>query len=287
MAIPSITDLSSATTTAISLSNLILVAPNLQIGYQPYALPGPLETLNNSALPNSFLFNYEGEQAVILESDITDHYIENNTAIQDQIALKPVQITTQGFIAELNDVVPTVLSNFNQLAQKLSTISAFTPSLSASAQIAYNTAFQLYQTANNAATAAVSAWESISNPLIPQISQNQTKQQKAFNLFYGWWAGRYLFSVQTPWQIFQNMAIKTLRPVQSAETNTITTFEITFKQIRTVQAAVAQPQSKISQSRLSQQSRTPVDQGVSSPRPSADLYTSLYSNYPIPPPFLK
>ena len=284
MSIPSLTDLSSSTTTALALSNLILVAPNLRIGYQPYALPGPLETLNNLALPNAFLFNYEGEQTVTCESDITDHYIENNTAIQDQIALKPVTITTQGFIAELNDIAPTNQGSYNQIGQKLTTISSFVPVLTATAIILTQRAQAFYDNVLTSSISAVSAWESINNVLLP--FQVQSKQQQAFNLFYGWWAGRYLFSVQTPWQVFQNMAIQSLRPIQSAETNTITTFEITFKQIRTVQSAVAQSQSSISQNRLVEQTSALVNQGVSSPPPAMSLSQGLYGLYPIPPPFL-
>jgi hypothetical protein len=61
---------------------------------------------------------------------------------------------------------------------------------------------------------------------------NQTKQQTYFQQFYGYWANRTLFTIQTPWAIFQDMAIQTLRAVQDADTRVITDFEVTFKLMR-------------------------------------------------------
>ena len=43
---------------------------------------------------------------------------------------------------------------------------------------------------------------------------------------------RERFPVQTPWAVFQNMAILRLTATQDAETNVITDFEVTFKLIR-------------------------------------------------------
>jgi len=58
-------------------------------------------------------------------------------------------------------------------------------------------------------------------------------------LFYGYWQSRTLFTVQTPWAIFQDMAIQNLRAIQDDSTRMITDFEITFKMLRFAAAAVA------------------------------------------------
>lgn len=292
---PNLSALSSITTTATTLSNLILVSPNAPAGYQPQ---NPPDANGNPSLDNfespAFLFHYEGEQTATLESDITDHYIENNTAIQDNIALRPVLVTTQGYIGELNDVAPAALSVLKAAVDKLLVIDAYTPVISETALIAYNTAFQLYQVATNAANAAVSSWTSLTSVgnssglvfnnegLVSEVVEEpvQNKQQVAFMQFYGWWSNRVLFSIQTPWALFQNMAIKTLRPIQSEETNVISTFECTFKQIRTVNYAIEPPQSDISQGRLSQQSSSLTNQGVSTPPSSISLDSGLSSNFP-------
>lgn len=278
--------LSNITTSATALSNLVLVTPAQTTGYQPQNAPNPDGTPSTAQQPPSFLFDYEGEQSAQLDSDITDHFIEDNTAIQDQIALRPAMVNTQGFVGELNDVTPKLLAPIKVIADKLTGISAYTPNISTTALIAYDNAFQLYQVAQNAKNAAVSAWASVTsgqrtsvisgNPFFPiAVEPNQTKQQVAFQLFYGYWASRTLFTIQTPWAIFQNMALKTLRPVQNADTRMITTFECSFKQIRTAQTELIPPQSSVSQGRLQQQSANLTNQGVSTPNPDISLTTGL------------
>lgn len=237
--------LAPATTTATALSNLVLVSPQATVGFQPQNPPNKDGTQSDIQQPPKFLFNYEGEQSVTIESDITDHYVEDNTAIQDQIALKPEVVSTHGFIGELNDVTPEALQLLKTAANKLTVIGAYTPQLTTTALIAYTEAFLLYQVAANAANAAVSAWSSVANAVTGSDGQSvigsngltsassQDKQQTAFQKFYGFWRSRTLFTVQTPWAVFQSMAINSLRAVQDPETRVITDFEIKFKMIRT------------------------------------------------------
>lgn len=287
--------LSNATTTATNLGNLILVTPD-EKGYQPQNPPNPDGTPSILPQPPSFLFNYEGEQTAELSSDITDHYIEDNTAVQDQIALRPVRITTKGFISELNDVVPSFLKPLKIIQQKLIAVQAYTPGLSETATLAYNQAFQAYQIATNIANAAVSAWtsafggnedllsgdiddvagSSFPNQVIPKIT-NRNKQQTAFMFFYGYWIKRTWFTIQTPWAMFKNMAIEQVKPIQSEDTKTFTTFECKFKQMRTAQSAILLPKSAISQGRLANQSSTLNSQGVSTPVSDASLSSGLSS----------
>ena len=279
--------LSTATTAATALSNLILVSPQKTIGYQPQNPPNANGLPSTAAQPPAILFHYEGEQTVSLESDITDHYIEDNTAIQDQIALRPETITTHGFIGELNDVAPAALAAIQALADKLTVISAYVPVLSTTALIAYAEAFQLYQVGANALNSGVSAWntlngvggESVINGQGITLQANQTKQQVAFQQFYGYWRNRTLFTVQTPWAVFQNMAIKSLRAIQDAETRMITDFEVTFKIIRMAQSITTAPITSV-QGRLGSQSAGVTDLGTSTPAPSIGVTDGLGSNFP-------
>lgn len=291
-----ISALSQTTTAATALSNLILVSPQSTIGYQPQNPTSQNGTTTQP--PPALLFHYEGDQTGTLASDITDHYIEDNTAIQDQIALRPPVISTHGFIGELNDVPPAALAAVKAIANKLTTISAYTPALSASALLAYNQAFELYQVANNAVNSAVSAWNTINNTqsgesVIGQnavtglfgltIQPNQTKQQQMFQQFFGYWNSRTLFTVQTPWAVFQNMAIENLVAVQDASTNMITDFNVTFKQIRMATTQVATGGTSVdpanTQGRLSAQASSVVNQGTNTPSSSLP-FTSALSAFP-------
>lgn len=296
-----ISTLAATTTTISAISNLVIVSPQSTVGYVPQVngstsgMPGPylannVASANQLAGPPSTLsgilpaaqpalvFNYEGEQTVMIESDITDHWIENNTVIQDQIALKPEVITTHGFVGELNDIAPSFLRPLQVLADKLTVISAYVPVISTTAQIAYDEAFFAYQVAYNAANSAISTISSLQNIGGGSVGgetvignqgltyqKNQTQQQVAFQQFYAYWSQRILFTVQTPWAVFQNMAIKSLRAIQDAETTVITDFEVTFKRIRTVSSISESLQ--VVQARLAAQAASNVTTGNGSLSP--------------------
>lgn len=281
-----ISALATVTTAATALSNLILVSPQKVVGYQPQNIPS--QDGAPTQPPPALLFHYEGEQTAKLSSDITDHYIEDNTALQDQIALRPEEVTTHGFIGELNNVTPPPLAPVKTAANKLTIVSAYVPALSVTALLAYNLAFQLYQVSQNAQTAAVSAWASVTgqngtsvlglNSVSTQL--NQTKQQLMFQQFYGYWRNRVLFTVQTPWAVFQNMAIKDLVAIQDDKTNVITDFNVTFKTIRIASTQVSIFDSSNLQGRASFQSSGVTDLGTSTPPASTPLNNALSGAFP-------
>ncbi len=258
--------LAPGTTAATALSNLILVTPEDK-GYQPEIRQTQQNQTPLAQRPPKFLFHYEGEQSVTLESDITDHYVEDNTAVQDQIALKPESVATHGYIGELNDVPPPALAALKTAANKLTTIGAYTPGLTTTALIAYSEAFFLYQVAATAVNSAVAAWSSLTG------SGNQTQQQIAFQKFYGYWRDRTLFTIQTPWAIFEHMAIKSLRAVQDAETRVVTDFEITFKRIRSADSQFVK--NSVVDGQLKAQAAPEQDLGTSSPVPAESLGDGL------------
>lgn len=229
-----ISALSSLTTTATALSNLILVTPQAVVGYQPQ--PKNLVLQVQPAL----LFHYQGEQAVTLECDITDHFTENNSAIQDQIALKPIIITASGYIGELNDIVPPILAPLKFTADKLTVVSAYVPGLSATAIRAYNQAVFLFSVGKKAYDSAISSWTSIRNGGAQTtisgsgitVAGVQNKQQQMFQQFAAYRDQRTLFTIQTPWAVFTDMAMLSVRAIQDEETRVISNFEVKFKQIR-------------------------------------------------------
>jgi hypothetical protein len=268
--------LSTVGVAAGALSNLVLVSPQKVVGYQPMNKDGTMTS------GTALLFHYEGQNDVTLESDITDHYVEDNTAVQDQIALKPEKISVHGFIGELNDIAPKALQVLQTIANKLTVISAYTPAISTTALIAYNTAFQLYQTTQNAINSAISSWSSVTGQGGTStigstgltVQKNQTKQQLMFQQFYGYWRNRTHFTVQTPWAIFQNCAIQSLRAIQEADTNVVTDFEVTFKLIRV--ASTTEIVSTTS-GQLSSQAARPVDNGAQTLTPGLSLTSGLSS----------
>lgn len=242
----SLATISSATT---GVGGVLMAVPQLTsllpgqksaqntIGYQPTLQNG------NSVNPPSLIFDYEGEQSIELKSDITDHWAEDNTALQNQVALRPIRINTKGFIGELTNRPPNaILAALQVAASKLTLVPGMTPQLSAEALNAYNTAAFAYATGIGAANAAVTAFSTINggggeavvsgNGISNAGQASQGRQQIYWQQFFGYWNTRTLFTVQTPWAVFSNMVIESIRTSQDEDTNVISYFEITFKQLR-------------------------------------------------------
>lgn len=239
-----LSSLSNQMVTAQALSNLILVWPQQNKGIQAQS---PLTFGNKKDVMEKFLFHYEGEQTVTLESDITDSYVEENYAINDHISLAPDLITTTGFYGELTDAVPEALEGLKQAADKLTVIGAYQPVLSTTAQKVFNAAYQAYLAAQIIARVNVKSWDAISGvksngattinaaqsaqEIAANVDSTQNNQQLAFQKFYAYRRNRTLFTVQTPWAIFENCAIQTLVATQAEDTQLVSSFQITFKPI--------------------------------------------------------
>lgn len=100
-----------------------------------YAILGVFE---NTGIAG-FKFHIPQREQVTMSSDITDHYIEDNSPVQDHIACKPIEITLQGYQGEyfyanqkfeskIANIVPTMalvtefLPQVNTITQQVKSI---------------------------------------------------------------------------------------------------------------------------------------------------------------------
>lgn len=251
----------------VNLSGLALVTPAKNKGFiRPQIgigqLPGP-----NAV---TYVFHIEEENTFSLQSDVTDHYIENNTAIQDHIAIKPEIITVSGLISELTNIPDPVLEPLKTAAEKLTPLGPFLPSLSATALIAFNEAQQLYTIGKQAVESAKSAFDSLSsiasggNVLAAIAGKTKPTQQNIlFTKFYTDWKNKTLFSVQTPWGEMSDMVIMSLRATQDADTRMVSTFELTFKKLRFAETDyIAKSPSGIAQKKTTSQKAKDISQNA-------------------------
>lgn len=275
-----LSNVSNATFTVNGLSNLILVTPN-NVGYQPQNKKQKDGQIAQQE--PSFLFDIEDENSVLLETDVSDHYVEDNTAIQDQAAIKPDIVNVTGFVGELNNVVPRELALLKLAADKLTLVDAYKPAVSVAAQEAYNTAFQLYQAAQNISNTLVSAAASLKNVFSSDGTSTpaQNRQQIAFQKFSAYQKKRTLFTVQTPWAIYKDMIIIRLKATQDGSTRVISAFEISFKQIRTAETLLERAstgsiyRTDQFQGRLYSQASQVVDLGAQTPTQETPLASVL------------
>ena len=177
---------------------------------------------------SGFVFDILDEEQIQIESEITDHYVEENFAIQDHIALRPEKFTLRGYVAELSDIVPSTALSVLTNIQSLGSIGAFFPEFT----------FQATQVYGKIASTVSRVGERINQvrnlyDIFTQADTSTRKQQKAYNYFYSMWQARQLFDIETPYTVFKNMAIDNMRITQGAQTRYISDFAISFKRIRT------------------------------------------------------
>jgi len=192
-----------------------------------------------------FVFDYEGDDQVVLESDITDHFAENNYAVQDQIALKPYKITLRGFVSEL--ILPATSQGLFGALTTLQTSIATVP-----AYLGKYTP-QALQKLQGTASKAISQVQNYANTAAQYLNQAKniaaffgggtgapTKQQQAFVALSQLRDRRQIFNVLTPWKLFEGMAIETLVFVQPKDSKTMSDISVTMKQMRFVDVASSQ-----------------------------------------------
>ncbi len=180
-----------------------------------------------------FEFDFEGDESVDLDNEITDHWLEDNTAAQDHIAVKPVIISMKGkiseltFSAETSGLILAALSTVeNSLSQADAYLGAYTPGITQTllqtiTQV-QNVAIQIEQ-----AAARVAQIASFFGP-----GPQRNKQQSAFAVLSALRNARTIFTVYTPFQVFYSMAITSVRVTQPAGTKTISEFVVQMKQLQ-------------------------------------------------------
>lgn len=178
-----------------------------------------------------FLFDIDLDQSAALQSEITDHFVEDNTAVQDHIALRPETVTLSGFVAEI--------VSYRKTAKSTPTVQPtlpLPPGVEAvvdpgEEQVRAAAAAQSEQFTQRATAAASNSLYGYYEGRLPQ-QPNQSRQSMVFGYFYQLWKGRMLFSVDTPFGLMQDMAIESVNARQGAESKWASEFSITLKRIR-------------------------------------------------------
>lgn len=248
-------------------SNLISATKKQKYGYTP------LQADPTAAPRETFYFTIENENSITHESDITDHYLENNRAIQDHVALKPVIITTNAYVGEVTTKIDGALGELNDFVEeKLTVVSQYLPKVTATAQQLLNTAKQAIETAKKAKDAAIGVYDKLKG----NKTDDKTKQQIAYAELKTCWEERTLFLVRTPWDQFDNCIIQNLKVTQDGVTENISNFEVTFKQLRFAEAFA---KKTLRGGRNSTQASGMKNLGASTPTESATTWKDNVAKY--------
>lgn len=207
----------------------------------------------------AFIFDLKKDYKYTLSSDITDHYVESNVAIQDHIGLRPIMLEVVGCISEVN-LVDTkqdkvakkekgnMFNSIDSYLNRMGSLTSFAPNITNQALNVYNTAKYVYGTANKFINMVKkNDKESKKNIYTEQYDEEvikQTKQFKWINWFTTQWKNRASFTIVTPYGVLKDMYIMDLNAVQPETTRYVTNLNIKFKQIR--KAKVIKSSKKVS-----------------------------------------
>lgn len=208
-----------------------------------------------------FVWDIEGDSTISLNADITDSYVEDNSAIQDHIAIRPKRVILRNYVGELvNRLDPSSQTGLQKVVQKLTIIDGYLPQLSAAAAQAKS----VYQSLINMGSFTSSGLTNLADStslsdladlwgLVKNLTHPQTEQEKAYMYFKALHEQKILVSVQTPHEFMTNMAIETVIAYQDKVTKDISDFTISMKQIRFAKVKTAPFDQSKFDSRSSQQ----------------------------------
>lgn len=222
----------------------------------------------NKDLARYLFFQTVTDDTINFQSQMTDNWVENNTAIHDHIAISPVTITMRGLVGELvytsadaeldyerelaqanavNAKDTTILQFDNYFKQtdidgKLTAISAFIPEVSNVTQLAQNMwnrheasarkAKRIFNTltGQNKQTlnSKMTAYSGLSSNL------RESKLKELCETLKNYWLNRKSLIANTPFGDFDNMYITSVSLHQGNE-NFIGEIDITLKQLRFTQ----------------------------------------------------
>jgi hypothetical protein len=92
--------------------------------------------VSEEAIPElQYYFDIRAEETIEAGCDITDQYVENNSAIQEHVALRPIEVTLTGFVGEkVYRHQDLYTSKFSGTFSKLNPIRSFVPPASSYAE---------------------------------------------------------------------------------------------------------------------------------------------------------
>lgn len=204
-----------------------------------------------------FVFDVEGDVSIEQKADITDHYIEDNSAIQDHMAVRPISVKLTNYIGEVagqrkNEVATTTAD----VIQKLSILNEYLPEVTGAVSQLRNNIDNGFSSFDDAVDDTSDIWR-----LVKDLNPTASEQQKAYLFFNSLMEKRILVSLQTPYAFFTEMAIENITSKQNEDNEQITDFSITLKKIRKASTQTVAFDASKYQGRLKQQASNVVNKG--------------------------
>lgn len=219
-----------------------------------------------------FKFHVPETEAVRFESEITDHYTDTNSALQDHIANKPITITCTGLVGDYFYSVNQIEDFLALIVPTITLVKEFIPQIRSITQKEKINTSSLESVTQKQEDGSYIVKSGIGKDrykytfnsmdlfsLFQSLYKLKSAQTRAFLFFESLWKARATFSVETTWKRYDNMAVLSLEPKRDRNAD-ITEFSITFKQL-----AFTESKSETIEeysNRVAQQKAQTVNKGV-------------------------
>lgn len=208
-----------------------------------------------------YYFDVIRNHTISINNQITDYYLENNTAVQDHIAHAPIVISLSGISGEIvykqaqADVdyerelqQAVAYSNMQNLDNKLATLSVLHPSSSNTTQKAMN-AYDYISASANRYIGILRRFRNSNEPLneyngTSDRTFKETRLQEIYRKFMLLRSNNTALWVHTPYGDFLNMYIQSITLRQNEE-NFVTDIEMTLKQLNFVEVKYTKVDEKV------------------------------------------
>lgn len=189
-----------------------------------------------------FKFHVPQSEQIKMSSEITDYFVDNNSAVQDHIARKPIIITLKGLQGDYFYSVNQIEDTLALVTPTLSLVKQFLPKLNNATMqlhLKKNTSKFVYDNETGKIETNIEVNKRTFNAIdlfktFQDLYKLKSAQTRAFFFFEAMWKSQALFSVETTWKRYDNMCIQDLTPIRDKNAD-ITEFNITFKQITRTQ----------------------------------------------------
>lgn len=194
-----------------------------------------VNVLGNTGIAG-FKFHIPEKEQIKMQNDVTDHYIDTNTPVQDHIARKPITITLSGFQGDYFYSVNKIEDTLAKIIPTLSLVKQFLPRLPDSTKQRLVKKYQqVTQTQKTPLALKNNGTEYTLNSidlfkLFQELYKLKSPQTRAFFFLETLWKSNAVFTVETTWKRYQNMIITEITPVRDNNAD-ITEFSVSFKQI--------------------------------------------------------
>jgi hypothetical protein len=187
-------------------------------------------------------FSIRKNETINFSSDITEHYLENNTPVAQHITNKPISITLTGELHELVILTQTDSSTgiLQNVTEKLTTISALAPQISQTDQNIRNAIeistmpIEFGSSGQQSSLITSSATQAATNlySLYKNLLSLGTTQGKITQFIKSLWQAKIGLGIDTRLGYYDKMYIESVRISARDNTRQISDIEITLKELR-------------------------------------------------------